>query len=883
MGTFLKLIVTGQKRRKREIRYVSLAAFIAMLFMASVTLFQTIMDRYLMETNYQNYGDWVLSAVKDYEDSTVLFSELTHPYFTASGVCVTGASLLNGQNEPVSACLGTIDESVRQFGNISLYHGRFPETENEIAMDLSSLSALGYSYETGQTIRIAVQQEDTVTEQEYLLTGTIKSFAANWKHRFRYPLPNCIVTKEGMERVCAPRYATYFYQLDRKYEDLDMQEFTSAFFLPNHIREYNRYVYDNRIWGSKDMFRSVKLLLTLIGALAVGYLMLSYIAQRRKWYYMLRCTGADKAQIRFMIAVEAICGTFPCILLGMAVPYTVGAAVCGGLAAQQKLPYFFVFHPADFFGQTGIACSILVFAVLCAWAGCRDKNLSQNSSSVTARQIRRLRRDARREQNTGHIFLKRQRKLHPFQYVAFTLFSFGVCLLLTLCLNKLCQSGREYRLAKADLHDFQADKQNDIEMETPFLPENGVIGYAGGKNSAYDMYHGISDAAGEEITTFIGIRRIDRSTKDQTHILQWENKKDSPVERAVEQNYKQHRVNFPDTFFSYYESCDDILRDIKKDFGLNGLDPEAFCNGEEIVLFLSPYDWLGENPQNIRETTIQAGDTVEIVSAEKQLYVPQRLIGHAKLPGCVPVKVGAVISDPPLNWKWRIGFGATYAVLASKALAERVAKADGQILRYNHLEIALNSSSSFESTQMRLAALFKENEISYSSDSEEITSLRNTYIRNLCMYGVLLGVILFLFLLLKMHFHQLQDRYRAREYRLLKQLGMEGTFWNRIALQESFLQNGWMILCIPCSYAVMAAGIYAEFKKAKETVGVYQWSDTLHNYTADLNLLLSDRMQANTNPAVTVIFVALLIVTLAAIRYWSIRRFVRSDLPEKNR
>lgn len=880
-NTFLKLILTGQRRRKREMRYVSLAAFISVLFMSSVTLFQTVMDRYLMETNYQNYGDWVLSAVKDDTDSTVRFSELSHPYFTASGVCVTGASLLNGQNEPIRACLGTADEEVRQFGNLSLYDGRFPEAENEIAMDLTSLSALGYRYETGQTIRITVQEEDTVAEQDYLLTGIIKSFAANWKHRFRYPLPNCIVTKEGLARICTPRYATYFYQLDRRYEDLDMQEFTSAFFLPGHIREYNSYVYENRIWGSKDMFDSVKLLLTLIGALAVGYLMLSYVSQRRKWYYRLRCAGADKAQIRFLIFVEAVCGTFPYALLGMTIPYAVGAAVCLGLSAGQGLPYFFVFHPEDFFGQMGTALGIILFVILCAWMGCRDQRLSQNSHGVTKRQLRRLRRDARthRNRNTGRSFLRRQRKLHPFQYTAFVLFSFGVCLLLTLCLNKLWQSGQEYRLAKEDLHDFTASRQNNLAMESPFM--DGAI--SANKDPAYDMYDGISDAGGKEIASLIGIKSIERITMDATHILQWQNKADSPIEQHVLEQYKQNHISIPGTYFSYYEDCGKLLKELKKDFELKKLDPAAFRNGEEIVLMLSPYDiWGDEADKQLLETTIHAGDTVEIVSAEEQLHIPLEIKDHVRLPGCVPVKVGAVIKNPPLNWKWRVGFGASYAILASQRLAERVAKADGQTLCYNYLNIDLNSASSFESTQKRLADIFSEQSVTYSSDSEEIALLRHTFVRNVCIYSVLLITILFIFLLLWVHFHQLQDRYRAKEYRLLKQLGMEEAFWARISLKESFWETVWMIICVPCSYAMMAFEIYADFKKQKETVGLYLWSDTLYDYTGDLMLLTRDQMRLYTNPVISAGFVLALILGLAALRYLVIRRCVKPDASGKS-
>ena len=871
----LKLIITGQKRRRREMWYVSLATFIAVLFMSSITLFQTVMDRYLMETNYQNYGDWVMSAVKDYEDSSVLFSELYHPYFAASGVCVTGAELLNEQNEPGNACLGTVDDAVRQFGNISLYEGRFPKNEQEIAMDLSSLSALGYSYETGQTIRVAVRQEDEITEQEFLLTGLLKSFAANWKHSFRYPLPNCIVTAEGMERVCAPRYATYFYQLNRSYEDLDMEEFTSAFFFSGHIREYNSYVYENRIWGSKEMFRSVKLLLTLIGALAVGYLMLSYVSQRRKWYYKLRCAGADKGQLRLIILTEAVCGTFLYALLGMAVPYAIGAAVCGGLSIGLKLPYFFTFHPTDFFGQMGTAFGIILFVVLCAWFGCRDKNLSRNSNTVTKQQLRRLRRDAKKERNVGRIFLRRQRKLHPFQHTAFVLFSFGVCLLLTLCVNRLYQSVQEYRLAKENMHDFTARKQNNLEMITPFYNQDG---FGGGGGPMYDMYYGISDAGEAEIKSLIGIQDINRKTMDQTHILQWQDKKDSPIERRIWQDYQNGSLHHSDTVFSYYESCDNILSELDRDFELDGLNREAFRNGEEIVLLLSPFTPYtemqnGTNGQ-IQETTIHAGDTVEIVSAETQLYVPQEIKDHDSLPGCVSVKVGAIIKDPPIKWKSQTGYFAIYAILASKKLAEQVAKADGQTLFYNNFEIDLNSNSSFESTQKRLAAIFKEQEFEYGSDSEAITLLRNTYIRNLCIYGVLLCTILFIFLLLQVHFHQLQDQYRAGEYRLLKGLGMEGTFWGRISLKESFLETVWMIFSVPCSYAVMAAEFYADLKNQKETIGLYIWSDTLNDYTNDLMVLTREQMQVYANLLVTAGFVLGLIVALMGVRYLVIRRAV---------
>ncbi len=873
MGIFLKMILTGQKRRKREMWYVSLAAFMAALFMSSVTLFQNIMDRYLMETNYLNYGDWVISAVEDYEDSAVLFSEMDHPYLKTCGKCVSGPSLADEQQQPAGVCIGTVGEAAKKLGNITLYEGRFPQTETEIAMDLASLSAMGYSYELGQTIRVRILSEGEVLEADYLLSGTVKSFAENWKHKFRYPLPNCIVTEEGFARVAAPRYATYFYQLDRNYENLDMDEFTQAFFIEGHAREYNSYVYENRVWGSKETFDAVRLLLTCIGALAMGYLMLSYVSQRRKWYYRLRSAGADKAQIKAMIFMEAACGALPYAFLGMAVPYAVFAAVCAGVSSGLSIPYFFTFYPEDFFLQMLAAFGMILFSVVCAWASGRDKNLSKNSGGITKRQLRCLRRDTKRERNVGRIFLRRQRKLHPVQQAAFALFSFGVCLFLVLCLNKMYEAYKTYALTAEISHDFSASKTRPFMYYTTFAD-----GSLGGGDMTYNMYFGMDKTTEDEICSLIGIQKLGFQTMDQTHILSWQGKENSPVEQCVKEKYEQNSVKIPSTIFSYYESAGEILKDLKRDFSLQGLNEEAFLNGEEIIVLLGQYEGLGMSGQKeggIRETTIHPGDMAEIVSAESQQSVPLRFENLDSLPGRTPVKVGAVIQDLPLKWRMRTNFFMyEYGIIASEALAQRVAKADKKQVCHNRLEVDLGRVSSFEATQKRLADIFKEQEMEYGSDAEELAAARNVYIRILCIYGVLHGVVLFLFLLLYIHFHRLQDQFCRQEYGLLKQLGMESGFLNGMAFRESICKTWWMAFSVPCGYAVIAAGNYRGFLKAMRTAGLRQWSDRLQDYVSDPAALTADQMREFTNPAVSFASVVLLIIVLAGIRLLQVRKSV---------
>lgn len=869
MGIRFAMLYRGLRRRKREMRYVSIAAFTAVLFMSAITLLQTVMDRYLMETNYQNYGDWAISAVRDYENPGILFSELKHPYLKTQGVCKTGAELLDQNNAPSGVLCGTVDEALREFGNLTLYEGRFPAAEDEIAMDLSALSAMGLRYELGQNVRIAVFADGEVREKEFLLTGSMRSFAKTWKQQGGYPLPGCILTEEGLKSVCKPAYATYFYQLDRRYENLDMEEFAAAFLLPDHLRTYNSYVYENRVWGSGDMFRAVKLLLTCMGALCVGYLMASYVSGRRMWYYKLRALGADRTQVKGMIVLEAAYGVVPGALLGMAIPCMAGAAVCGILAKRMQIPFFFVVHPADVFSQLCAIFGMFLCVVCVAWINGRDQNLVKNSREVTGRQIRRLRRDAKKGKNTAKIFLKRIRKLHPFQRLSFLAFSAAVCLLLSLCLNQIVHASSEYAYAKENNHDYSALKESRQLRITPY--QDG--GSAGG-DMRFSMYDGMSREMEREMASLIGIERMRRGVKDEMHILQWERKKDSPIEQRVKELYEQNIVQYANTMFVYEEDDQKLLSDLKQDFDLDGLEEDAFLKGEAIVLMLSAYeDSFWKAGEKISETTLHPGDMVDITDITQQCYVPCIIEGADALPGRVSVKTGAVIQEPPMKWRMQGGMMANYTVFASKKLAERVAKADGKPFFYNDITVDFNRNASFEATQKRLVNLFGEHGFSYDTACEERSAARTAWIKSICMYGVLFGAILSVFLLLQMHFCQMQCRRREAEFRMFRQLGMEWPFWGRMTVKEGLGQACVMLSGIPVSYVIMAGRVYMEYKKKKETTGLYLWSDSISEYTSDLLLHTTEFVRAHTSPAWSFLFGALLLLCVVLTGYQTAKHY----------
>jgi hypothetical protein len=887
MPIFLKMTVAGIKRRKKEMRFVFTVTFIAVLFMSSITLLQNCMDKYLIETNYQNYGRWVLASTKDYENPNILFDELNHPFFSATGICKIAGRVLKNDGTPSSAYIGSINDAFYTLGSLTLYEGEMPRSEDEIAMDLSALSRLGYSYELGQTIHVSVERGGTIHKKNYRLTGTLYSFADNWNYTASYRPPHCIVTEEGLTQLCRPSYETHYYQLGKDYENINMKEFISSFLKPHYARVYNSYTYENRVWGSEVMFRAMKFVLLLTGALAAGYLMMSYAAHRRKWYYRLRAAGADKAQLKIIILAETAYATVPGSIVAILLPYVPGILICQAVSVKSQIPSVFNFHLSDLAVQAIVALGIILFAAVCAWLQCRDKNLSQNKHSITGRSLNRLRRDAAAKRSAIQCHLRREHMLHPFQRAASILFSCAMCTLLVLCLNRINQSAQRYFQATDGLWDFNASKKIDLRKD---IYRKSGIQNANVQGLSYDMYHGINEETKAELSSLIGIERTEWQTWDQTHILQWEGKENSLIEQRKTEFYEGHShsldaANYWNMNFCYFSGQDPILRELQKEFDISSLDKRAFWEGEQIiVLFFGLYDTEKNSLdagcyEKVREdSTLKPGSKAEIVSGEAE-YNPVKMTGYPlpgrtpkayNLPGRIPVTVGAVINTDSNRWD-NVLPSCPYVILGSQKLAARVAKADGKIQKDNRILINFNSSQSFESTQKRLASIFQEQYMPYSSGFEGRQQELHQFVLQLCIYGSLFFIILFLFLLLQIHFGQLLLEYRSKKYRLLRQLGMEQARLRILCIKESLGNAMWMFLCIPCCYVLLFTKEHLNLK--------YLAQDTQTGQTVPLNRILESCESAarGIHLPITVLFTSLLIVALGCITYLSVKKFEEKE------
>ncbi len=845
---FFQMMMKSIRRRKRELRYVSAVTFIAVLFLTSVSVFQNTMDQYVTVTNYENYGEWILSSVEDPGSQDVTFRNLEHPYFSKTGICRTGPGILDADGEDSNLSIGTLDEALTDIGNISMYEGRMPEKDNEIAMDLPSLAALGYSYEVGQTVTVttvlypdaetlaedAEMQAERITK-DFVLTGTIKSFASNWAHDERYPLPNCIVTEGALDAMGGADYTTHFYQLDRRYEDINAETFAGSFVDEKSACTYNSYVYRSRVWGSEEMFTAVKAVLLVITALAVGYLLISYGAGRRKWYYQYRTVGAEKSQIRTMILLEGVYGVFPWALLAQIIPHPAAAGICLAVSKLRGLPFFYEFHAGEAFLQAGVIFGILLLTIVCMWLRSSDRVLVRNTQEVTENQRKRLRRCGKGSPLKS--FYKRQRKLYPLRQAVRTLFAVSVCTVLIVTCNEIYSSVKRYQWVRDWRSDFSAAKRVDYSYEG-LAYVNGEPVKSQGEKTVTDMYDGISEEGSAKLQSLIGISRLDMGISDELHRLMWDGREDSEIVRDQNGPAELGADELME-YFRFYENYEDAAEKLNFQAEGKAFDAEAFDRGEQIILTTGRYEIMWEN-----------GDIRDILSSGERRFVretgitegQQLTIEGRESDGKTSVTVGAVVEEPEegSTEMQEVFDYIPYGVIGSRALAERLAEADGRSgdLAANTVRVWLNSQASFEATEKSMAELFTDEGMDYYSSREDIVREWNNMINNLSIYGVFGCVILAVYLVLELNFNKSQSFSIRREYRLLRRMGLERRSFSRMTLVYKAKQAVWLLFAVPAAYGIMFAGSYYEALKEVEwsmSQGHMSsvWSTFLQEYTPE--------------------------------------------------
>ena len=785
----VQMIYTGMKRRRKEIRYVSLVTFIAVLFMTGVTLFQNIMNAYVFSTNLYNYGDWVISSVEKTYD---------HPYLQTESSVTTGISLVDEEGESLELYAGKTDADFPKRYEEIIYEGRMPVDENEIAMDISALAILGYSYDVGQTVEVSyLDAEEKIQTKEFELVGTLKNFSAIWKSDRMFPLPNFLVTENAFEVFGIKGSTTYFYQLNPQYNAINVKEFADSFIIA--VREemetpvlYNDYVYENKVWGTAEMFQNVTMAIMSIGTLAIGYLLAAYTSKRREVYYRCRSMGASKMQIRGMVCFECLLATIPQVVIGILGAHG-GAYLACEIAQQNQYAVNYIFDGSLFLKQALSAGIVIVLAIFVTQCSISDKRIAGNAGKIKPTKYKPLRRAAKRTKCPEKSLFQRQQILHPMQRVISGMFSILVCSCLFLCIfkiytryeyntNRILEQTTDFRMHYEDVERYSYEyNSGGISDTEKFAPD--------------DFSVGVDETFLEAVKTSPGIKSIELYWTDSVHIFEWEGMNESQVLNWLKSQQKYHTPLEYGMEMVFYKDVETVKQAFTEEELLRleteqNIDWEAVANGEQVIMNIGlVYDeivWTEDDFEDVfhyfEEKTLHQGDMLDIV--------------HFKEETRMPVKVGGLI----FNGEY---LNTSYQLIGTKALAEKIVKTEGKTLKYNNMEIMYDTHSSYESTDKQLTVLAVNHGMEYGSEAETRRMAIREILQDAGMYGVLFAVIIIVYVILQRSFLTSRLKFMEDKYWTLKRIGMSNAQYMQTAVGAEAKGHLWIFAGFVTGYLLI--------------------------------------------------------------------------------
>ena len=175
----LSLAVQGIRRKKRS----SILIFSVLLISFSSAIVALSLVGSISKTNAEfrlnTYGEWYCGIPSGMEEDAQWLEK--QPWVRAIGRAGNYGTINTAAGQ---AGFGTLDHSLVNIGRIKLDEGTFPRSEDEIAMEADVLSALGCDHELGQeiTLLIDVPYKDQLipVERSYILCGVIHEYSNLW-------------------------------------------------------------------------------------------------------------------------------------------------------------------------------------------------------------------------------------------------------------------------------------------------------------------------------------------------------------------------------------------------------------------------------------------------------------------------------------------------------------------------------------------------------------------------------------------------------------------------------------------------------------------------------------------------------------------------------
>ncbi|MGB8454855.1 MAG: ABC transporter permease [Anaerocolumna sp.] len=674
-----------QKYKKSYISFI-IIIILACTFTVSVTIFNDSLIKTEEQQRKDIYGSWHISV---YNTDDTLYKELlNHGTLKNVGKMTVYGSVLGGDSK-ATGTIGSVDDNMVRSG-LSLMDGRFPEKDNEIAVELDDLSMGGYSYEIGQAIHLKIQVYNNESkkmqeiQKTYILTGILKNYSSIWKTEGNQ-LVSFFVTDTSL--AVPPVYENIFGTLKEAFvKNADELEYLTADrgnFVKNDYTYYE-YVLKNKT--PNEVFLSgfiLVLLVTITSALFIFHIFYTSLKEHNKNFVVMRCLGASKYQISELYFKELIVVLAAAFTAGIIFGFFVS------FVGYKILKYYingeFIFY-LNFVKLVYMILILMVFVFLFAVSAVmriRKMSLTGNVILQPENRIHYQRRRKLKPLTVRHM-VRIFNNAHRKETVVYFLLSLGAFLALASTSYRSYQKYSEYSTI---MNTYSEDY------------DYGII------SSYYETQTHIGEEEAEEISKIYGIDYI-RAYRCSDYLpLTWKGMEKSEYAEYLKNSFFSKYAGEAAVHATVY-SISDEAGDYKiylDEMDQGNISAQEFLKGNEVILYLPAFYRTQDgrmlshinkiNPlflpayNVITEDTVGTGDEM-VIKGER---------------GNVTVKVAGVIYEFDNN-NSQFFLTKPYSVICNNVLYDRLVSGD----TYEYLQIYANKNANFERTDVEISKMVDE-------------------------------------------------------------------------------------------------------------------------------------------------------------------------------
>jgi len=360
--SFLSKLLRGKHRRSNAVLFITATALLStMLF---ILFFSDSREATREEQRKDAYGSWHIAFYNLSDDDTA--AKLKSHASVDSAGCMKLFLSVCSENDPMTVrWIGYADQETIDIGRLHLLSGKWPETADQIAVESSVLTDMGYSLELGQKITLWHLDNNQAPESEqYVLTGVVKSYSDNWiSDNSRYV---SFFVSEDHFCDSDPVYLHMFCVMKEGLEKTASSLQSIAVYPEKSLLNTYTYLY---LSENGSMTESQGLLIIILGlsVLLMASVLLIDVRQKRQEYIILRQLGTTTKELisfyaseKLIICLESICFSF-----------IVSSAVCIALSkmsADSGILYGLI--PSYIASHSLLCCfGFLISSLIALWIG----------------------------------------------------------------------------------------------------------------------------------------------------------------------------------------------------------------------------------------------------------------------------------------------------------------------------------------------------------------------------------------------------------------------------------------------------------------------------------------------------------------------------------